>query len=152
QPPVAWADEGRQPGQPDFRHFLLGYATREVSSAPREPFDGADPAATHAVELARDGTYGVFRWVYQDVAAFNRVLARQAPRLAPRLPARDAEELLAAKILGRWRDGTPLALSPDGPDPALVPRNDFGYADDRGGQKCPFSAHIRVVNPRDQPL
>ena len=35
-------------------------------------------------------------------------------------------ELLAAKIVGRWRDGTPLALSPDRPDAAIAgdPRRD----------------------------
>jgi deferrochelatase/peroxidase EfeB len=27
--------------------------------------------------------------------------------------------------------------------------NDFSYSDDMGGLKCPFSAHIRRVNPRD---
>jgi hypothetical protein len=56
-------------------------------------------------------------------------------------------------MLGRWRDGTPLVLSPDRPDPALTRSDDFGYAtDDPDGMRCPFSAHIRVVNPRDQPL
>ena len=55
-------------------------------------------------------------------------------------------------MLGRWRDGTPLVLSPDGPNPAFANRDDFGYAADPQGLRCPFSSHVRVVNPRDQPL
>ena len=44
-------------------------------------------------------------------------------------------------------------LSPDRPAPELARRNDFGYAgQDPDGHRCPFSAHIRVVNPRDQQL
>jgi hypothetical protein len=55
--------------------------------------------------------------------------------------------------MGRWRDGTPLVTSPHHPDPAQAAANDFGYADqDPDGRACPFSAHIRVVNPRDQAL
>ena len=56
---------------------------------------------------------------------FRRQL-REAAALYP-----GGEELLAAKIVGRWRDGTPLDASPDRQDPALVtdtPRNNaFDY-------------------------
>ena len=56
--------------------------------------------------------------------------------------------------MGRWRDGTPLELSPDAPDPALVKDtsrvNDFRYADADGrGLRCPIGSHIRRSNPRD---
>ncbi|MGH3927396.1 MAG: hypothetical protein ACRDTT_31790, partial [Pseudonocardiaceae bacterium] len=41
----------------------------------------------------------------------------------------------------------------DRPDPAIATSNDFRYRDqDPHGYRCPFSAHIRVVNPRDQEL
>jgi deferrochelatase/peroxidase EfeB len=142
-PDVCW-DDVPGPGQVDFRNFLLGYSTPECPSAP-----GDGPAA----DLARGSTYGVFRWLYQDVAAFNLFLSTQGPKLFPELAAADAEELLAAKMMGRWRDGTPLVLSPDRPDSRLAGSNDFGYAiQDPDGYRCPFSAHIRVVNPRDTPL
>jgi len=105
------------------------------------------------VELARDGCYAMLKWIYQDVARFNQFLETEAPRLAPGRPAAEAQELLAAKLMGRWRDGTPLVLSPDRPSPDLVERNDFGYrTTDPEGVKCPFAAHVRVVNPRDQEL
>src|SRR5207249_2674436 len=62
----------------------------------------------------------------------------------------DAAEWLAAKMLGRWRDGPPLVLDPKGTDSKVRPEDTFTYAADAQGQRCPFSAHVRVVNPRDQ--
>jgi deferrochelatase/peroxidase EfeB len=126
----------------DARHFVLGYSTGTLVSAPE---DG------EAAAFARGSTYGVFRWVYQDVAKFNLFLHEQGPRLFPGLDPPDAEELLAAKLMGRWRDGTPLVLSPDRPDAAIV-KDDFDYVEDADGLRCPFSAHIRVMNPRSQPI
>ncbi|MGH3770293.1 MAG: Dyp-type peroxidase [Pseudonocardiaceae bacterium] len=144
QPDIYWDDASAAPGQVDFRNFLLGYSSETCSSAPR-----TGPAA----DLVRDSAYGAFRWIYQDVAAFTQFLRTQGPRLFPHLAQADAEELLAAKLMGRWRDGTPLALSPDAPDPTMAASNDFGYrGQDPSGYRCPFSAHIRVVNPRDQEL
>jgi len=143
-PDIGWDDAPESQARVNFRKFLLGYATPEHGSAPR-----TGPAA----DLVRDSTYAAFRWVYQDVAAFNRFLRSEAPPLFPRLAPADAEERLAAKLMGRWRDGTPLVLSPDRPDPTLARRNDFAYATaDPDGHRCPFSAHIRVVDPRDSTL
>ncbi|MGH3702013.1 MAG: Dyp-type peroxidase [Pseudonocardiaceae bacterium] len=144
-PDVCWDDDiPPAPSQVDFRNFLLGYSTREYPSA---------PAGGPAADFVRGSTYGVFRWLYQDVAAFNLFLSTEGPKLFPELAVADAEELLAAKMMGRWRDGTPLVLSPDRPDPRLANSNDFGYVtQDLDGCRCPFSAHIRVVNPRDTPL
>jgi Dyp-type peroxidase family len=64
------------------------------------------------------------------------------------------EELLAAKLMGRWRSGAPLALSPDHDDPALAAdperNNDFKYrADDPKGYAVPLSSHIRRGMARD---
>lgn len=147
QPDVIWSDSPSIPPTPNqvhYRHFLLGYGNSEVPSY---------PSNGEAADLVRDSTYMVFRWVYQDVAAFNRFLSDQASVLAPKLPSADAQELLAAKLIGRWRDGTPLVLSPDGPGGKAADKNNFQYASsDPNGMRCPFSAHIRVANPRDQEL
>jgi deferrochelatase/peroxidase EfeB len=144
QPEIRWDDAPDTPEKPNFRRFLLGYSTPEHNSAPPE---GA------AADLVRDSAYGMFRWIHQDVATFNRFLSDEGPRLFGDLGPADAEELLAAKLVGRWRDGTPLVLSPDHSDPALTASNDFGYVtQDPDGRRCPFSSHIRVVNPRDTPL
>jgi hypothetical protein len=88
------------------------------------------------------------------VAGFNRFLDNNARALAPLIgrSVPDTVEWLAAKLLGRWRTGEPLALCPDRPDPAYALRNDFDYLDDPQGLKCPPAAHIRVVNPRGQEI
>jgi deferrochelatase/peroxidase EfeB len=150
-PSIAWDDAAATTSSVDFRNFILGYSTPEISSTPKEV--ASRPASRDATLLVRDGSYAVFRWLYQDVAGFNRFLATEGSKVSPALPPRDAEELLAAKLLGRWRDGTPIVLSPDRPDPSLSTSNDFLYnAVDPNGTRCPFAAHIRVVNPRDQEL
>jgi Dyp-type peroxidase family len=117
--------------------FILGYPDEQ----------GALPAAPAPDQLSVNGTYLVYRKLHQDVAGFRRQLADSA-RHYP-----GGEELLAAKIVGRWRDGTPLALSARRADPALAAdaqRNTaFSYADDPGGLRCPVGSHIRRANPRE---
>jgi Dyp-type peroxidase family len=104
-------------------------------------------SATPGGHWTRNGSFVVLRTLYQDVAAF-RSLVRDAGRDHPGGP-----DLLAAKIVGRWPDGTPLATSPHGPDPEVADDparvNDFRFADDPDGLRCPVGAHIRRMNPRD---
>jgi Dyp-type peroxidase family len=97
--------------------------------------------------LGRNGTYVVFRKLHQRVALFRRYLKENSTSPSD-------EELLAAKMMGRWRSGAPLALSPFQDDPQLGadPRrnNDFLYQeDDPTGFKTPGGSHIRRTNPRD---
>ena len=96
--------------------------------------------------LRRNGTFLVFRKFHTKVAAFRNFLREQAS-------SPQEEELIAAKMVGRWRSGAPLVLAPDDDDPNLGTdpnrNNDFNYSEDREGLKCPFSAHIRRINPRD---
>jgi Dyp-type peroxidase family len=104
-------------------------------------------------ELGLNGSFAVFKQVETDVVAFEDFLQSNKDRIDP--------ELLAAKICGRWRNGVPLALSPDTDSPAggIAPEqlNDFDYvaaggAGDPKGIACPVGAHIRRVNPRGQPV
>ena len=96
--------------------------------------------------LGRNGTYVVFRKLHTKVAAYRSYLRDRAA-------TRAEEDLLGAKMVGRWQSGAPLAVSPDIDDPELGsdPRrnNDFGFADDPRGFKCPVGAHARRANPRD---
>jgi len=97
--------------------------------------------------LGRNGTYVVFRKLHQRVAAFRRYLTENSS-------TQEDGELLAAKMMGRWRSGAPLALCPFHDDPELGgdPRrnNDFLYReDDPAGFKTPGGSHIRRTNPRD---
>lgn len=142
EPAIDWDDAPIDSGLIDLRHILLGYSKAPLFSHPN-----VEPWATQV----RNGTYGVMQVIYQDVAAFEAYLDAAAPILAPHLPLADARLLLKAKMLGRWDDGTPIALSPDRPDPG-VSQTDFGYATDPGGLRCPLHAHIRIANRRDEPL
>jgi len=116
--------------------LLLGYPDEQGSITPAPPPD----------DFGVNGSYLVYRKLHQDVATFRRIL-RDAAAHYP-----GGEELLAAKIVGRWRDGTPLAVSPDRQDPALVKdslrNNAFDYADDPAGMACPIGSHVRRMNPR----
>ena len=105
------------------------------------------PAAPPPAELSTNGSYLVYRKLHQDVAAFRKQLA-EAAELYP-----GGEELLAAKLVGRWRDGTPLALSPERPDPSIASdrtaqqRVHLRRRSPRGW-RCPVGAHMRRANPR----
>jgi Dyp-type peroxidase family len=100
--------------------------------------------------LGRNGSFVVFRKLHQRVAAFRQYLRANAGDF------RD-EELLAAKMMGRWRSGAPLALSPDADHPEIGAdsrrNNDFLFkADDAIGYKTPLGSHIRRMNPRDSDI
>jgi Dyp-type peroxidase family len=97
--------------------------------------------------LGRNGTYVVFRKLHQRVADFRRYLNTSSN-------SSDEEELLAAKMMGRWRSGAPLALCPFHDDPELggdpLRNNAFMFEeDDKAGLKTPAGSHIRRTNPRD---
>jgi len=119
--------------------FVLGY--------PDETDDR--PPLPQPDELGRNGTYVVFRKLHTRVAAFRQYLRARAA-------SRAEEELLAAKVVGRWPSGAPLALAPDRDDPELgadpARNNAFLYADDPRGLRCPLGAHARRMNPRDSAI
>jgi len=100
-------------------------------------------------DLGRNGTYLVFRQLAQHVAKFCHFLDEATRTLDGQVDP-DASNRLAAKFVGRWHNGAPLALSPEIDDPALSKADDFGYRDsDAHGFKCPIGSHVRRSNPRD---
>ncbi len=120
--------------------FLLGYPNerQEISPMPQPEV------------LGKNGTYVVFRKLHQRVAAFRQYL--KANSSSP-----EQEELLGAKMIGRWQSGAPLALCPMHDDPELGAdpklNNDFLYKDDDPqGLKTPPGSHIRRMNPRDSDI
>jgi Dyp-type peroxidase family len=125
--------------------FILGYEDEDTRVDPKRglPSAPADP-------YGRSGTYMVWRKLYQDVALFRHVL-----RAAAGLYTGGDHEKLAAKVVGRWPNGTPLVVSPDAPIAGFDPKTDaranaFRYAaEDPRGMSCPLGAHIRRSNPRD---
>jgi Dyp-type peroxidase family len=117
--------------------FILGY-----------PDEDGPPANLPQPEiLARNGSFMAYRRLQEHVGAFRDFLRKHGE-------TREEQELLAAKLMGRWRSGAPLVLAPDKDDPALGsdPRrnNDFNYGKmDPHGYAVPLGSHIRRMNPRD---
>jgi Dyp-type peroxidase family len=95
----------------------------------------------------RNGSYMVFRRLEQRVPEFRRFVAEQAAWLGMN------PQLLAARMVGRWKSGAPLERAPLRDNPGMGSddkrNNDFDFAEDRFQRKCPYAAHIRKVNPRD---
>ena len=117
--------------------FVLGYPD-EISDTPLMP----QPEI-----LGRNGSYVAFRKLQQRVAAFRRYLKENSS-------GAETEELLAAKMMGRWRSGAPLALCPmhDNPELGADPKRNNAFLfkqDDAIGYKTPCGSHIRRMNPRD---
>src|SRR5207247_10619769 len=114
--------------------FVLGYPD-EISDAPLMP----QPEI-----LGRNGSYVAFRKLHQRVAAFRQYLKENSSRP-------EEEELLAAKMVGRWRSGAPLALCPlhDNPEVGAGPRQNhavlFKQDDSRVDEKRGCS-HTLLMN------
>lgn len=122
--------------------FVLGYPGQDPKD-PKKP----GPIARLPAPWAANGSYMVFRRLAQRVPEFRSFVAGQARRLGI------DPELLASRMIGRWRSGAPLELTPL-EDKAWLGsddkrNNDFGYSSDPLQRACPYAAHIRKVNPRD---
>jgi deferrochelatase/peroxidase EfeB len=104
-------------------------------------------------DLGRNGSYLVLRQFHQDVRGFWQYIDRQAGGVPER---RDA---LAAAMVGRTKEGAPLAPPASDPiagiakpAPGEIAHNQFTYAADPDGVRCPLGAHIRRANPRTADL
>jgi Dyp-type peroxidase family len=120
--------------------FILGLPDEEE----------ALPEAPLPPELAKNGTYLVYRKLQQHVGKFREYAEAQAKRLGKDW----TPERVGASLIGRWPDGSPLELAPDRPDPVIgadeAANNKFLYLDaDADGHRCPVGSHIRRANPRD---
>lgn len=99
-------------------------------------------------DLGRNGTYLVLRQLAQDVPGFWQFVDREANSDV------EQRERLAAAMVGRQRDGTPLAnparepIVGSGGDGPRSKANQFNFDADPHGQRCPIGAHIRRANPR----
>lgn len=139
---------------------LLGYDTNFEGLVWRVPTPDA---------LGHNGTFNAFRILEQDVKGFEDYLDEAADVLMAHPSGNDLlpagaestigaglsrraalREVVAAHMCGRWRDGTPMALSPDRPD-LSVSQTNFDYDDQvrfPSGARCPYGAHVRRTNPR----
>jgi Dyp-type peroxidase family len=117
--------------------FFLGYPDEE----------GGPAALPQPAILSRNGSYLAYVRLEEHVGAFRDFLRQHGE-------THEQQELIAAKLMGRWRSGAPLVLAPDKDDPELGAdlqhTNDFAYAEkDPYGYACPLGSHIRRMNPRD---
>jgi Dyp-type peroxidase family len=127
-----------------------GYGYRTIGPSVAAALDRRDrlPAFLEPdlKDLGAHGTYLVLRKLEQDVAGFWRAMDEGARELGGDVDA----DWLAARVVGRWKNGSPVTSSPDRPGPE--PRDDdpgMGFSMDRFGRRCPIGAHVRRANPRD---
>jgi Dyp-type peroxidase family len=117
--------------------FILGY--------PDE--DGPQQLVPQPEILSRNGSFMAYRRLEEHVGAFRDFLRQHGD-------TPEEQELIAAKLMGRWRSGAPLTLAPDKDDPALGAdmqrNNDFNFKEnDPHGYAMPLGSHCRRMNPRD---
>jgi Dyp-type peroxidase family len=140
QPHLEGSGEAPTPGSgPPLKpgEFILGY--------PDE--DGPPANLPQPAILSRNGSFMAYRRLQEHVGAFRAFLRSRGETA-------QEQELAAAKLMGRWRSGAPLALSPDRDDAALggdmQRNNDFDFGEmDPHGYAVPLGSHIRRMNPRD---
>src|SRR5262249_14380242 len=120
QPVIAGTGESPTPGSgPALKpgEFFLGYVDEANVVV---PLPQPEP-------LTKNGSYLAYLRMEEHVGRFRDFLK-----------AHGDEELMAAKLMGRWRSGAPLVLSPDHDDPELgkdMQRNnafDYGKMDPVG--------------------
>jgi Dyp-type peroxidase family len=164
-PVLVEQDFGAQPGDLNPLGYRDSIGQPAIEGSGVEPLPGQGPAITagefilgypgeagvplpapRPEVLGRNGTFAGLRKYQSRVGTFNRFLQEHAQ-------TEDERELLAAKLVGRWRSGAPLTLAPDQDDPELgadpLRNNDFTYAGDPHGREVPLGSHMRRMNPRD---
>ena len=117
--------------------FILGYPDES----------GVDPPLPQPEILSRNGSFMAYRRLEEHVGKFRDFLRANGK-------THEEQELIAAKLMGRWRSGAPLVLAPDKDDPALGAdlqrNNNFNYKhEDPQGYAVPLGSHMRRMNPRD---
>ena len=146
RPPANGPGNQISPGE-----FILGYPNEyfgQLTASPHLRAPDTDPQAIlSSGDLGQNGTYLVVRQMEQDVAGFWQMIRAQCAQ-PNGTPDPAAEETLAAKIVGRRLDGTPLTKPHRHNGATPNPLNDFGFRSDPHGTRCPLGAHIRRANPR----
>ena len=153
------------------------FLQRDIAKARKNygDFEKWDPRAPLNLLLVKDpngqtedsyGSYLIYRKLEQNVKDFRADQRQLATKLGI------SEDLAGAYVVGRFYDGTPVTLanSPSYTSISIfeklkrwltkilsgrideieppVPTNNFNYAEDMKGSRCPFHAHIRKTNPR----
>lgn len=138
------------PDSPPAGELLLGYKNIDKVDL------WTDEQTTRAAigEFLRHGSFGVLRKIEQFEDEFNAYLDDQVRQLRDTFP-HVSVDYLKAKFCGRWPNGAPV-LPGQWTEPAPPANEDElkipNFKADPDGLGCPFGAHIRRANPRDDKL
>ncbi|KDQ17406.1 hypothetical protein BOTBODRAFT_106029, partial [Botryobasidium botryosum FD-172 SS1] len=104
---------------------------------------------------AVNGSFLVYRHLNQLVPEFNEFVRDNALNTTGTMTQEQGAELLGARFFGRWKSGAPIDIAPTQDNPVLAAdpkrNNNFNFSgqDVLDQTRCPFSAHIRKTNPRN---
>lgn len=121
QPKVVRPGDPPAPNASALGDFVIGFR------------NGRDDAPVDNPDLV-GGSFLVIRKLRQDLDGLDALL----DTLPPELP----RDMALAKMMGRGRDGMPLAVI------AGNDLNAFDFKNDADGMTCPLGSHIRRTNPR----
>ncbi|GAA5891069.1 hypothetical protein JCM6882_006409 [Rhodosporidiobolus microsporus] len=139
-----------------FRDGVTRPSIVGFNDAHRPPGAAACPAGTFFLQPTKEdgeekrwtegGSFMVFRELQQKVPEFERFCQEVARE-------KEVEpEVIAARTVGRWKNGVPLALSPEMQQGELASdvrlRDGFDFSSDLTQEVCPYAAHVRKANPR----
>jgi deferrochelatase/peroxidase EfeB len=161
--------EGFPPDRPNAHapgEFLLGYRNDDkfnpwllINPSPQpNPWLRPLNPAPHLAEFFRDGSFAAFRQIEQHVGRFNASVERWAKQVGGGQDVEKWQDYVKAKLGGRWWNGAVVQPGRNDPPPrcdtppATRELNDFDFSEDTRAHGCPFGAHIRRMNPRNDPI
>lgn len=117
-------------------------------------YERDDGMPTDLPDWARNGSFQVVRRLAQDVPGWWAQVGARLKDLKSRevVPPEATTEWLAARLVGRWRSGTPVSKCPHADSPSDAEAwsdNDISYRDDLEGEITPLFSHLRKTSPRD---
>ncbi|EYE96691.1 Dyp-type peroxidase [Aspergillus ruber CBS 135680] len=104
---------------------------------------------TKSPEWATDGSYLAFREIEEKVPEFNEFVKTQSEQMHTFNDG--TGEKLAAYMIGRWKNGSPVVLDSENSVAQHPFANNFEFKQHYSSQKeikCPIAAHIRKMRPR----
>jgi Dyp-type peroxidase family len=136
--PAVPAITGKKPGQQEVPPGIL------VLGQPGDP-------VTTRPSWSKNGSFLAYRQLEQLVPEFDNFVDNN-PIILPGLDRKHGSDLLGARMVGRWKSGAPIDITPLQDDPVLGAdpqrNNNFDFSTVKDQTKCPFSAHVRKTNPR----
>ncbi|KAF4612368.1 hypothetical protein D9613_003959 [Agrocybe pediades] len=160
--------DARPGDQSAHEHFgyLDGVSNPQIIGFDKNPPPGPAPVRAGAIILGKDGdankdkrepwmvegSFLVFRYLFQKVPEFDDFVFRNRLK-GPGMTDQQGADLLGARLVGRWKSGAPIDLTPFKDDPELgrdpQRNNNFHFTAEQNFQKlCPFASHIRKTLPR----